>query len=206
MGATTSAAGHLELRKVLNLPKANMMPFSPALARSGRRLAISQCDPADASVRSLAEFHKRQMFDHSPADYVFALGTAELDEPDITVWGARVDDELAGIIALRDLQDGSGEVKCMRTRPEFLRRGVARALLTAVVSESQGRAYQSLFLETGRGPAFEPAISLYMSMGFEDVQAFADYEESAFSRFLRLRLPISSKDGSVAEQASRDEP
>jgi putative acetyltransferase len=45
-----------------------------------------------------------------------------------------------------------------------------------------------LSLETGRGPAFEPALALYRRRGFVDGAAFADYEQSDFNRFLHLDI------------------
>jgi putative acetyltransferase len=45
-----------------------------------------------------------------------------------------------------------------------------------------------LSLETGSGPAFDPALSLYRRRGFVDGEPFAQYERSAFNQFLHLTL------------------
>ena len=45
-----------------------------------------------------------------------------------------------------------------------------------------------LSLETGRGPAFEPALALYRKRGFTDGEAFGDYVRSEFNQFLHLEL------------------
>ena len=45
-----------------------------------------------------------------------------------------------------------------------------------------------LSLETGSGPAFEPALKLYRRRGFVDGEAFADYRRSTFNQFLHLDL------------------
>jgi putative acetyltransferase len=45
-----------------------------------------------------------------------------------------------------------------------------------------------LSLETGSGPAFEPAIALYRRRGFLDGEAFSDYARSDFNQFLHLTL------------------
>ena len=48
------------------------------------------------------------------------------------------------------------------------------------------RGYRRLSLETGSGPAFEPALALYRRRGFADGGPFGDYTKSAFNQFLHL--------------------
>lgn len=111
-----------------------------------------------------------------------------LTAPNVTVWTAWHDDEIAGIGALKDFGDRTGEVKSMRTHPRFLRRGVALALLDRIIDVARTRKMVRLSLETGSGPYFEPALSLYRRRGFVDGEAFAGYERSAFNQFLHLAL------------------
>jgi len=51
-----------------------------------------------------------------------------------------------------------------------------------------GSVLRRLSLETGSGPAFEPALSLYRKRGFTDGEAFANYERSSFNQFLHMEL------------------
>jgi putative acetyltransferase len=111
-----------------------------------------------------------------------------LRAPDITVWTAWIGGELAGVGALKQHDAQLGEVKSMRTEPAHLRRGVARTLLTHIIAQAQHRGLSRLSLETGRGPAFEPALALYRRSGFIDGDVFADYEDAGFSQFLHLTL------------------
>ncbi|HQR23341.1 MAG TPA: GNAT family N-acetyltransferase [Steroidobacteraceae bacterium] len=106
----------------------------------------------------------------------------------MTCWTAWIGDTVAGMGALKDLGDGTGEVKSMRTHPAFLRRGVAAALLEHIIGVARARGMRRLSLETGSGPAFEPALELYRRRGFVDGEAFAQYERSAFNQFLHLSL------------------
>ena len=76
----------------------------------------------------------------------------------------------------------------MRTHSHYIRRGVAAALLEHLIEEARGRGLRRLRLETGSGPAFEPALALYRKRGFIDSEPFADYERSAFNQFLHLSL------------------
>jgi putative acetyltransferase len=73
----------------------------------------------------------------------------------------------------------------MRTRPEFLRRGVAQGLLNTILREAEHRGYQYVYLETGTGPAFDAAHSLYLRNGFAWCDSFGDYRATDFNAFMR---------------------
>ena len=124
----------------------------------------------------------------SPPGTVFALDFAGLLRPEITLWSAWEGDTLLGMGALKDLGSGAGELKSMRTHPAHLRKGVARRLLEHMIAEARTRGYSRLSLETGSGPAFEPALALYRARGFVNGEAFGDYEESPFNQFLHLDI------------------
>jgi putative acetyltransferase len=76
----------------------------------------------------------------------------------------------------------------MRTADAHLRKGVGAAILEHILAEARRRGYARLSLETGSGPAFEPASRLYRKFGFVDGEAFGGYEQSRFNRFLHLDL------------------
>ena len=76
----------------------------------------------------------------------------------------------------------------MRTDPKHLRKGVAALLLEHIIGEARRRGLRQLSLETGSGPAFDPALALYRKRGFVDGGAFGDYERSDFNQFLHLAL------------------
>jgi putative acetyltransferase len=151
-------------------------------------LAIREEDLSSEAVRALLALHLSAMHANSPPGHVFALDLSGLKAPGVAVWTAWVDDAVAGIAALKALGGGTGEIKSMRTHPNHLRKGVAAALLDHIVAEARRRGMKRLSLETGRGPAFEPAIALYRSRGFADGEPFGDYVRSAFNRFLHLGL------------------
>jgi len=141
----------------------------------------------DATLRLLA-LHLSGMHANSPPDSVYALDLSGLKAPGVTVWSVWEGAEVVGIGALKELDNGSGEVKSMRTHPNHLRRGVAVLLLDHIESEAKARGLTRLSLETGSGPAFEPALALYRKHGFVDGEAFSDYQPSAFNQFLHLQL------------------
>jgi putative acetyltransferase len=149
---------------------------------------IREDDLSSSKTRELVRLHLEGMHAHSPPDCVFALDSSGLTAPQVTVWTVWYSDMIAGIGALKDLGDRAGELKSMRTHPDFLRQGVACALLDHIIEAARARGMIRLSLETGTGSYFEPALSLYRRRGFVDGEAFADYKRSAFNRFLHLSL------------------
>jgi putative acetyltransferase len=128
------------------------------------------------------------MRDDSPPGLSFALDTSALTAPDITLWTAWEGDEVLGMGALKALEPGWGEVKSMRTHPEHLRKGVGAAILDHIITEARSRGIRRLSLETGEGPAFEAALTLYRRRGFVRGERFADYPESDFNHYYHLDL------------------
>jgi putative acetyltransferase len=145
-------------------------------------------DLSDEATRRLLALHLAGMHASSPPDSVYALDLSGLKAPEVSVWSVWEGDEVIGIGALKELDDGTGEVKSMRTHPDHLRRGVAALLLDHIVAEARARGLTRLSLETGSGPAFEAALALYRRRGFVDGDAFSDYQPSAFNQFLHLPL------------------
>ena len=153
------------------------------------RLAIRQDDLTGDQTRDLLRLHLAGMHASSPGpEYVFALDISALQARGVTVWTAWIGERIAAIGALKDLGDLAGEVKSMRTHPEFLRRGIGAAMLEHIIGEARARGMRHLSLETGSGPAFEPALALYRRRGFVEGEPFGDYVRSDFNQFLHLIL------------------
>ncbi|WP_395651082.1 GNAT family N-acetyltransferase [Brevundimonas sp.] len=151
-------------------------------------LTIRPDDLSSEPTRALLALHLAGMHANSPPDHVRALDLTGLQTPDITVFTAWRGEAIAGIGAIKALPDGTAELKSMRTHPDHLRTGVAAALLEHLIATARDRGYRRLSLETGSGPAFDPALTLYRRRGFVDCEAFSDYERSAFNQFLHLDL------------------
>ncbi len=150
--------------------------------------AIRRDDLGSEQTRELLRLHLQGMHASSPPGQSYALDLSGLQTPDITVWSAWEGERIAAIGALKALPDGTGEVKSMRTHPDFLRRGAGGAVLEAIITEAQARGYCRLSLETGSGADFEAALAMYRSRGFVNGAAFADYVASDFNQFLHLKL------------------
>jgi putative acetyltransferase len=153
--------------------------------------AVIDVRPDDLSgpaVVALLADHLAGMHATSPPESVHALDLSGLRVPEVTFWSAWLGDGLAGCGALKELSPLSGEVKSMRTAPAYLRRGVAAAVLTTIVTTARARGYAELLLETGTGPDFEAAAGLYRRFGFAVTGPFAAYTEDPFSQYFRLAL------------------
>jgi putative acetyltransferase len=94
-------------------------------------------------------------------------------------------DEPAGTIALRRLNDKSGEVKRLYLRPEFRGYGLGRRLLSEVIQQAQGFQYDCLYADTL--PSMMEALSLYQRVGFERVEAYSN-TPTPNAIYLRLKL------------------
>lgn len=145
-------------------------------------------DLTGGPTRALLAFHLAGMHATSPPGSVFALDLSGLQAPNVTVWSVWTEDRIASIGALKRLDRDLAEIKSMRTHPDFLRKGAATALLDHIIATAHSLAIRRLSLETGSGPAFEPALALYRKRGFANGPAFGDYEASEFNQFLHLDI------------------
>ena len=152
------------------------------------QVEIREDDLSGDATRDLLRLHLDGMHASSPPGTVFALDLSGLKAPGVTVWTAWHNGAIAGMAALKELSSTVGELKSMRTHPDFLRLGVATALLEHVIGVARSRGMKRLSLETGSGRAFDPALTLYRRRGFVEAGAFAGYQLSEFNQFLHLSL------------------
>jgi putative acetyltransferase len=155
-------------------------------------MAIILGDFQHPQVQALLKYHLEQMHANSPPGNVFALDWSGLQKPYISFYTLWEGDTLLGCGAVKDLDDGTAEIKSMRTHPEHLRKGVAEKILLHIIEIAKTQNYRTLLLETGSGPAFNPALALYRKHGFITCNQFADYEKSPFNQFMQLQLPDTS--------------
>jgi putative acetyltransferase len=153
---------------------------------------VRQDDLSSAEVQTLIAEHLSAMHSNSPSGHVHALAIENLRAPSVTFWTAWLDGSLCGCGALKELDPHTGEVKSMRTRPAFLRRGVGQAVLDEIVRTAHRRGYSRLLLETGTGQAFEPAHALYRRNGFEWSGPFGEYAATDFNVFMAKVLALGA--------------
>jgi putative acetyltransferase len=154
---------------------------------------IKPGDFEDHRVKALLTRHLEGMHANSPPGHVFALDWSGLQKPEISFYALWEGEDLLGFGALKEVDPRAGEIKSMRTADAHLRKGVAAAILDHIIAEARRRGYARLSLETGSGPAFDPALKLYRKCGFIDGPPFDGYTRSAFNQFLHLDMRMSRR-------------
>jgi putative acetyltransferase len=154
----------------------------------GVELRFQVDDLSGVAMRGLIRQHLEEMAATSPPESCHALDVDALLEPGVTVWSAWDGDALAGCGALKRLDAKRAEIKSMRASDAYRGRGVGRAILEHLLSQAKSTGYASLWLETGSGDAFQPALRLYASAGFVRCPPFETYVEDPFLTFMTLVL------------------
>ncbi len=98
---------------------------------------------------------------------------------------ALFNEEPAGTIALRRLDETSGEVKRLYLRPKYRGQGMGRGLLEAVAKRAIAIGYESLYADTL--PTMMEALNLYRRAGFEQIEAYSSTPTPG-AIYLKLKL------------------
>ena len=145
-------------------------------------------DLSGPEIADLIAIHAGTMLAASPPESCHFLPIDGLRQPSVNVWSLWEADALLGCGALKDLGDGTGEIKSMHTREVLRGRGLGRRMLEHILAEARQRGYTALYLETGWMDAFLPARRLYEAYGFTYCAPFGDYAEDPHSVFMTLPL------------------
>jgi len=151
-------------------------------------IAIRDGGLGDRQVEALIRHHRDEARATTPACNAHSLDSHGLAAPGVRFFSAWEGDTLLGIGALKAIDDAHAELKSMRTAPEHLRKGVARAMLDHLIATARAGGFARLSLETGTAAMFAPAIAMYARYGFEDCAAFGGYPASAHNRFMTMIL------------------
>src|SRR5580704_12549643 len=99
---------------------------------------------------------------------------------------AEYEGELAGCVALRQLEPGLCEMKRLYLRPQFRGKGLGRALADHVIAEARQIGYQRMRLDTVE-PVMKDAVAMYRKLGFKEIAPYCDNPlEGALYMELRL--------------------
>jgi putative acetyltransferase len=152
------------------------------------RLVIAVDDPRAQDVQALLDAHLEFARKATPPEDVHALDIEGLLDPAVTFFSARLEGELLGVGALKQLDESHAELKSMHTIEAARGRGVGRAMVDHLLSVAVDRNCQRVSLETGTMDAFAPARSLYTKLGFEPCEPFGDYSFSPSSTCMTVNL------------------
>jgi putative acetyltransferase len=163
-------------------------PAREALVEDSSGMQIVRGDFEDEQVQALIRAHLAGMHASSPPGTVYALDLSGLRSPQVSFFAAWEGSTVVGIGALKERGEDAGEIKSMRTHAAHLRRGVAARMLEHLLSLARSRGYRRVSLETGTGPEFAAADSLYRRYGFANGECFGEYAPSEFNQFMHLDL------------------
>lgn len=142
----------------------------------------------DPRVQALLAYHFTTARAQTGRGSAHALDLAGLKSPDIHFYSAWDGDRIAGIGALRRLDEAHGEIKSMHTDESLRRKGVGSAILLHIMAAARAMGMTRLSLETGSWPYFDPARELYRRHGFVECPPFGDYVLDANSVFMTREL------------------
>ena len=153
-----------------------------------RALTVARVTPDAPEVEALLLRHFELMRATSPAESCHVMEPGTLLENDAALFAARDGDAVLGVGALTVIAPGHGELKSMHTAAEARGRGVARAVLRALMGHARDTGLTRLSLETGSAEEFAPARALYAAHGFEDCPPFGSYVVDPLSVFMTRML------------------
>ena len=94
---------------------------------------------------------------------------------------AKVDEQIAGCIALRPMGNEAAEVKRLYVPPAFRRRGIGKMLVARVLDEARQMGYRVVRLDTLR--EMHNAKALYATFGFKEVAPYREGQPEGIRYF-----------------------
>jgi GNAT superfamily N-acetyltransferase len=108
--------------------------------------------------------------------------------PDGSLLIAREVDVALGCVAAKRLDDESCEMKRMFVAPTARGNGAGRALAEDLLTRARAGGYRRVYLDTSVRQT--EAITLYRSLGFEEVPAYHDVPEAMVGWLVFFRLDL----------------
>ena len=143
-------------------------------------------------VRRLVTAHGDARSNTPGVEYVYA-DAARMPGPYAPplggIWLALQGEAAIGCVALRPLDEETGEVKRMFVDPAWRGLGAGRALLVALIVGARARGYSVLRLGTLHD--MDSALALYQSLGFTPTERYRA-DELIDTRFFALQLGQAS--------------
>jgi ribosomal protein S18 acetylase RimI-like enzyme len=87
---------------------------------------------------------------------------------------ASVDGKVAGMGAIKKLNESTGEIKRMYTRPDYRGRGIGKKMLQKLLETGREYGYKEFVLDTPKWAY--AAQHIYKSAGFEEIEGYSESE------------------------------
>lgn len=151
-------------------------------------MRIVSGDFNNPAIRDLLAFHFADLRTTAPPESCHVLPIDAMRVPELHFFAAWEEGTLMGFGAVKELGDGTGEIKSMRTADAGLRSGVGQAMLDHLIAHARTLGLSRLSLETGAADFFIPARALYVKNGFTECAPFGDYRPDPNSVFMTRTL------------------
>lgn len=86
---------------------------------------------------------------------------------------ANYEGQLAGCVALHQLEPGICEMKRLYLRPAARGKGIGRVMVEVLIHEARGIGYHVLRLDT-IAPLMKDAVAMYRKMGFREIPPYCE--------------------------------
>ncbi len=98
---------------------------------------------------------------------------------------AYCNEELAGCIGLRKIDEQNCEMKRLYVRPQFRGRKIGNQLIKKIITDAKEIGYTHMLLDTL--PFLKSAINIYMNFGFYRIES---YNDSPMSTSIYMKLDL----------------
>lgn len=151
-------------------------------------MIIEVISPRRDDVKSLINQADQLMLAMYPPESNHLDGIDELSGPNVCFVGAYMDDELAGIGAVKILDDGGvyGEIKRVFVDPQYRGQNVASSVMGYLEQHLASCGIVMARLETGARQT--AAIGLYQRLGYVIRPPYGSYVDDPLSVFMEKRL------------------
>lgn len=105
--------------------------------------------------------------------------------PDGRLYIVKVENEVAGCIGLRKIDNENCEMKRLYVRPKFREHKIANKLVEMIIDDAKKIGYKSMLLDTL--PFLEGAIYLYKKFGFNEIES---YNNSPMDTSIYMKLDL----------------
>jgi putative acetyltransferase len=139
------------------------------------------------AVQALVHSHLMHAVAKTPQESAHGLDLSGLQSPDVRFWTLWAADALHAIGAWKQLSATEAELKSMHVAEAVRRQGTGSLLLKYLIDDAQAAGIQTLYLQTGSGAFFAPAVALYRRHGFAECQPFSNYREDRNSIYMSRR-------------------
>ena len=149
--------------------------------------SIAIDDPRRKDVRALLEQHLAFARASTPAEYSHALDLCGLLDPSITFFSLRLEGNLLGVGALKELDPEHAEIKLMHTSKDARGQGVGRAMVAQLLAVARRAAIFESASRPARRTHSSPRVGCMPTPVSCTVSRSGSYSETG-SNFFMTRL------------------